>query len=277
MNAMRGAPLRRPEIALIAQGLSRSFGGLRAIQEVSFDVRAGTITALIGPNGAGKTTLFNLITNIFPPHSGTVSFFGARVEGWSPNRIAAAGLIRTFQSARVFPGMTALENVLVGRHRLRKATILGQMLRTPFARREERAFIKRAEQILELVGLAAKRDALATELPMGSQKLLDVARALMARPRVLLLDEPAAGLNDRETAELSDLLLAIRASDITILIVEHNMSLVMDVADQVIVLEAGRLIARGVPSAVQADERVIAAYLGSAEQYPAEGGAGSRC
>jgi branched-chain amino acid transport system ATP-binding protein len=146
------------------------------------------------------------------------------------------------------------------------------MLRTPFARGEERTLTKRAEQILELVGLAAQRDTLATELPMGSQKLLDVARALMARPRMLLLDEPAAGLNDSETAELSALLLAIRANDITILIVEHNMSLVMDVADQVIVLEAGKLIARGVPSAVQADERVIAAYLGSAEQYPAEGG-----
>jgi branched-chain amino acid transport system ATP-binding protein len=271
---MRSAPARVPEVALGAQDLSRSFGGLRAIQDVSFDVIGGTITALIGPNGAGKTTLFNLITNIFPPHSGSVSFFGTCLEDWSPSHIAASGLIRTFQSARVFPGMTVLENVLLGRHRLRKATILGQMLRTPFARGEERTLTKRAEQILELVGLAAQRDTLATELPLGSQKLLDVARALMARPRMLLLDEPAAGLNDSETAELSALLLAIRANGITILIVEHNMSLVMDVADQVIVLEAGRLIARGVPSAVQADERVIAAYLGSAEQYPAEGGAG---
>jgi branched-chain amino acid transport system ATP-binding protein len=254
-----------PEIALCAQGLSRSFGGLKATSDVSFEVAAGTIAALIGPNGAGKTTLFNLITNIFPPQSGAVSYFGASLAGWSPNRIAAAGLIRTFQSARVFPGMTALENILVGRHRLRKATILGQMLRTPFARAEEQTLVRRAEVLLELIGLAAERDTNAMELPMGSQKVLDIARALMARPRVLLLDEPAAGLNDSETAELADLLLAIRANGITVLIVEHNMSLVMNVADQVVVLEAGKLIARGTPAAVQADARVITAYLGAAE------------
>lgn len=254
------------EIALSARAVSRSFGGLRAIRDVSFEVAAGTIVALIGPNGAGKTTLFNLITNILPPDSGRVSLFGTGLAGWSPNRIAAAGLIRTFQSARVFPGMTALENVLVGRHRLGKATILGQMLRTTFARREEQALVQRAEQLLEIIGLAAERDTHAPELPMGSQKLLDLARALMAKPRVLLLDEPAAGLNDSETAQLSNLLMAIRASDITVLIVEHNMSLVMDVADQVIVLEAGGLIASGAPAKIQRDERVIGAYLGSSEE-----------
>jgi branched-chain amino acid transport system ATP-binding protein len=271
MRALPNAPAHESAVALRARGLNRSFGGLKATTDVSFDVTAGTITALIGPNGAGKTTLFNLITNVFPPDSGTVYYFGERLAGWSPNQIAAAGLIRTFQSARVFPGMTALENILVGRHRLRKATVLGQMLHTSFARAEEQALVQRAEELLELIGLAAERDTHAMELPMGSQKLLDIACALTARPRVLLLDEPAAGLNDRETEELADLLLAIRAIGITMLIVEHNMSLVMNVADEVIVLEAGKVIACGVPAAVQSDERVIAAYLGAAEARPGEG------
>jgi branched-chain amino acid transport system ATP-binding protein len=164
--------------------------------------------------------------------------------------------------------MTALENVLVGGHLLKKASVLGQMLRTPFARGEEQSLARRAEQLLDLIGLAAERDTHAPELPMGSQKLLDIARALMARPRVLLLDEPAAGLNDSETAQLSSLLMAIGASKITVVLVEHNMSLVMGVADQVIVVEAGKLIARGTPASVQSDERVIAAYLGRGEEHP---------
>jgi branched-chain amino acid transport system ATP-binding protein len=251
---------------LSLQNATIRFGGIVALDDVSLAVEPGTIAGLIGPNGAGKTTLFNLITNIFPPHSGTISYFGTSLDGWSPNRIAAAGLIRTFQSARVFPGLTALENILVGRHRLRRATIIGQMLRTPFARGEEQTLVRRGEELLALIGLADERDINATELPMGSQKLLDIGRALMARPRVLLLDEPAAGLNDSETAELSELLLAVRASGITVVLVEHNMSLVMNVADQVVVLEAGKVIARGTPAEVQADDRVIRAYLGAAEE-----------
>ncbi|HTH98130.1 MAG TPA: ABC transporter ATP-binding protein [Stellaceae bacterium] len=252
-------------IALAAHGLNRAFGGLKATSDVSFEVPEGTITALIGPNGAGKTTVFNLITNIFPPQSGSVSLFGSDLSGWSPNRIAAAGLIRTFQSARVFPGLTVLENVLTGRHRLLKSGILASMLRLPGARAEERRLTERAEKLLDLIGLANHRDTHATELPMGSQKLLEVIRALMAAPKVLLLDEPAAGLNDSETAELAAMLVAIRQSGITVLIVEHNMSLVMNVADQVVVLEAGKVIATGTPASVQADPRVIAAYLGTTE------------
>lgn len=248
--------------ALRASSLSKAFGGVQAVTDVSFTVVHGTITAMIGPNGAGKTTLFNLVTNLSPPDGGSVELYGRSLAGLSPARIAALGLVRTFQTARVFPGMTVLENVLVGRHRLLRHGAAANMLRLPGARREERALAVRAERLLDLVGLLGYRDAHAIELPMGAQKLLEVIRALMAQPRLLLLDEPAAGLNDTETEELAVLLRAVRASGVTALVVEHNMSLVMNVADEVLVLEAGRLIAAGPPRAVQADPRVIAAYLG---------------
>jgi branched-chain amino acid transport system ATP-binding protein len=253
---------------LEARGLNRSFGGLKAIRDVSFTVDTGSITALIGPNGAGKTTAFNLITNLFHADSGEVYFSGARIDHLSPLRIAQRGLIRTFQSARVFPGMTARENLLVGRHRLIRrglAGVLTEAFWLPAARREERDLGERADVLLDLVKLTRFRDMHATELPMGAQKLLEVLRALMAQPRLLLLDEPAAGLNDTETAELATLLLAIRESGITVLVVEHNMSLVMGVADQVIVLDAGCVIAQGAPLAIQRDPHVIRAYLGGGE------------
>jgi branched-chain amino acid transport system ATP-binding protein len=248
--------------ALEGRNLSKQFGGLRAINDVSFEVPEGSLTALIGPNGAGKTTLFNLITNLFPPDTGEVRFFGKPLANLGLSDIAGLGLLRTFQTARVFPGMTALENVLVGAHRQVRASALRQMLWLGGARREERHLVERAEALLELVGLAAFRDTAATSLPMGAQKLIEVCRALMARPRLLLLDEPAAGLNDAETAELAALLRAVRESGITIMVVEHNMSLVMNVADHVIVLDLGSFIARGTPTEIQRDQRVIEAYLG---------------
>jgi branched-chain amino acid transport system ATP-binding protein len=248
--------------ALEARGLQKSFGGLRATDDVSFSVEPGSITALIGPNGAGKTTVFNLITNLFTIDAGEVRFHGQRIDGLSPARIANLGLIRTFQTARVFPGMTVLENVLAGRHRMVKQGLVQQALWLPVSRREERDLAARADALLDLVLLSRYRDTHATELPMGAQKLLEVLRALMAQPRVLLLDEPAAGLNDTETAELAALLLAIRESGITVLVVEHNMSLVMGVADQIVVLEAGAVIATGTPQEIQRNERVIRAYLG---------------
>lgn len=249
-------------LALEAVGLAKSFGGVCAASKVSFAVPHGSLTALIGPNGAGKTTIFNLVTNLYAPDAGEVRFYGASLAGLSPGEIAALGLVRTFQAARIFPGMTALENVLAGAHLHVNTHPWKQMLWTAGARREERGLTRRAETLLDLVGLSAFRDAAATELPMGAQKLLEVIRALMARPRLVLLDEPAAGLNDAETAELAALLSAVRDSGTTVMVVEHNMSLVMGVADQVIVLDAGSIVASGTPREIQGNARVIEAYVG---------------
>lgn len=248
--------------ALEVRGLSKSFGGVQAISDVSFSVPTATVTALIGPNGAGKTTLFNVVTNLLPASSGGVELFSQRIDGMSAERIAALGLIRTFQSARVFPGMTVLENVAVGAHRLTKAQPWRQMLATGRSRREEREILARAESMLEIAGLLAERDRAATELPMGAQKVLEVIRALMAGPRLLLLDEPAAGLNDTETGELAAMLRAIRQGGITLVVVEHNMSLVMGVADQIVVLDAGRTVAIGPPAEIRRNPAVIEAYVG---------------
>jgi branched-chain amino acid transport system ATP-binding protein len=247
---------------LSVRGLVKSFGGLKAINDVSFDAKAHQVTALIGPNGAGKTTVFNLITNIMPRDAGNVVFAGRDLAGLSAVKIAGLGLIRTFQSARVFPGMTAIENVMVGGHRLGRHSFPSQTLWLGGARDEERRLRHRAEEMLELVGLSSFAEMHATELPMGAQKLLEVVRALMAQPKLLCLDEPAAGLNDTETQELANLLRAIRSLGIPVLIVEHNMSLVMNVADRIVVIESGALIATGTPPEVQANSRVIEAYLG---------------
>jgi len=248
--------------ALEVVDLTRSFGGVRACDKVSFTVPDGGLTAVIGPNGAGKTTVFNLVTNLYAADSGDVRFYGTSILDRLPAEIAAMGLVRTFQSARIYPGMTALENVLAGAHIHIRAPVWQQMLWLGRARREEAACAAKAEALLNLVGLAPFRDVAATDLPMGGQKLLEVVRALMAEPRLLLLDEPAAGLNDAETADLAELLRAVRGSGITVMVVEHNMSLVMGVADEVIVLDAGTIVARGSPREIQRNERVIAAYVG---------------
>jgi branched-chain amino acid transport system ATP-binding protein len=251
--------------ALRVVNVSKRFGGVAAVSDVMLEVSEGSLTALIGPNGAGKTTLFNLITNLFPPSSGDIFFYGTSLNRLSPGQIAGLGLIRTFQTARVFPAMTVLENVLVGAHRHIRRHAVKQMLWLASARREERELTVRADAFLDLAGLARFRDDAATDLPMGSQKLLEVVRALMARPRLLLLDEPAAGLNDRETVELASLLRAIRDCGVTVMVVEHNMSLVMGVADQVIVLDAGTLVAAGTPEDIRQNARVIEAYIGQDE------------
>jgi branched-chain amino acid transport system ATP-binding protein len=251
--------------ALKVVNVSKRFGGLAAITDVSLEVPDGSVTALIGPNGAGKTTLFNLITNLFPSTAGQMYFYGAPLNRLSPGEIAGLGLIRTFQTARVFPGMTVLENVLVGSHNQVRRNAVQQMLWLPSARREERELAARADAFLDMIGLSRFRHDAATDLPMGAQKLLEVIRALMARPRMLLLDEPAAGLNDSETAELASLLRAVRNSGVTVMVVEHNMSLVMGVADRVIVLDAGYLVAAGSPQEIRQNARVIEAYVGHDE------------
>jgi branched-chain amino acid transport system ATP-binding protein len=247
---------------LSVNNLTKSFGGLKATNDVTFDVAPHQVTAMIGPNGAGKTTVFNLITNLLSKDRGQVLFLGRDLAGLSAVKIADMGLIRTFQSARVFPGMTAIENVMVGGHRLALHSGASQTLWLSSARSEERRMLRRAEEMLELVGLAPFKDTHATELPMGAQKLLEVVRALMAQPKLLCLDEPAAGLNDTETQELANLLRAIRTLGIPVLIVEHNMSLVMNVADQVVVIDSGAIIAKGTPAEIQSNKQVIEAYLG---------------
>ena len=252
--------------ALALEGVSKAFGGVLAVDGVSFDIPVGSLSALIGPNGSGKTTLFNLVTNLYRHDRGSIRLFGRETANVADWQIAALGVVRTFQTARVFPGMSAFENVLAGAHLHLRTGLLSQMFWLGGARRQERTLAAQAETLLDLLGLTPFRDRAATDLPMGAQKLLEVVRALMARPKLLLLDEPAAGLNDGETAELALLLRAVRESGVTVLVVEHNMSLVMGVADRVIVLDAGSVVAQGSPAEIQRNPRVIEAYIGQQEQ-----------
>ena len=242
--------------------LSKRFGGLQAVKDVSFAVREGMIKAVIGPNGAGKTTLFNLISGFIPPDSGAVLFRGRPLQGSAPYQVAAAGLARTFQHIKLFPHMTALENVLVGRHVRGRSGFVAGMLHLPWARQEERSFRERALTAMELLEIAHLADADATSLSYGQQRSVELARALASDPEMLLLDEPAAGLNMRETADLAKLIVRIRDRGITVLIVEHDMSLVMNISDEVVVLSYGEKIADEVPLAVQKDPHVIRVYLG---------------
>jgi branched-chain amino acid transport system ATP-binding protein len=249
-------------VALQGRNLEKWFGGLHAIRDVSFTIEEGSLIGLIGPNGAGKSTLFNMFTNLYPPDKGTVEFYGKNLAGLTEDQIAHLGLIRTFQTARVFAEMTVLENIMAGAHLSVRGNPFAQTLRMPAVRREEAKIRKKAEALLDLLALSRYSSESATDLPMGSQKLLELARAVMAGPRVLLLDEPAAGLNDSETAELARLITAIRFAGTTIVVVEHNMSLVMGIADYVLVIDAGRLIAEGPPKEIQTNETVIEAYVG---------------
>ncbi len=247
---------------LSVRGVSKRFGGLQAVEDVSFDVARGAIKSLIGPNGAGKTTLFNLISGFIPADGGEILFDGTAVGGLPPHRIASLGMVRTFQHIRLFPKMTVLENVMVGRHVHSGAGYLAGMLCLPAARKEERRIREKSVGIMEMLGIADLAGAEATSLAYGQQRTVELARALACEPRLLLLDEPAAGLNMRETKELGELISKIRESGITVLLVEHDMSLVMRISDEIVVLSYGQKIAEDQPLAIQKNPEVNRVYLG---------------
>ncbi len=242
--------------------LHKRFGGLKAVNDVSFAVNEGQIKAVIGPNGAGKTTLFNLIAGSLPASSGSITFKKWQLRRKKSYQIAALGIARTFQNIKMFNGMTALENVMVGRHVRSGAGFLSSMFHTPWARREEKEIRDRSMELLDLLDIAECADVEATSLAFGQQRAVELARALALEPDLILLDEPAAGLNIYETAEMGRLITRIRDLGITVLLVEHDMSLVMDISDEIVVLSFGEKISEGLPSEIQNDPEVIKIYLG---------------
>jgi branched-chain amino acid transport system ATP-binding protein len=250
-------------VALHAERLERHFGGVAAVQDVTFTLQSGKVLAVIGPNGAGKTTLFNLVTGFLPLHGGSLRMGSNHLEGLRPSQIAAKGIARTFQNLQTFRHMSVLENVLVGMHTRISTGLLRAMLGWPSARREDRDARQTAIHYLETVGLEKLAAQRAGTLSFGQQRLLEIVRAIAARPAMLLLDEPAAGLSGEETIRLSNLIREIRETGIGILLVEHNIGMVFDLADDILVMDYGRKIAQGPPEQIERDPMVIAAYLGA--------------
>ncbi len=250
-------------ILLEARSVAKHFGGVKALQDVSLSIRQGEVYGLIGPNGAGKTTFFNCMTGLYVPDGGGFTFAGAPLQADAPQRAAERGIARTFQNIRLFGNMTALENVMVGRHVRTKASVFGAIFRDPKTRAEEAAIRQRALDLLHYVDIADRADDLAKNLSYGDQRRLEIARALATEPKLLCLDEPAAGMNATETEELRVLIEGIRKDGTTVLLIEHDVKLVMGLCDRVAVLEYGALLIEDVPAIVQKDQRVIEAYLGA--------------